>query len=145
MPIHTKARAILTSPPLACCVERLIDIRDGEMPDPANDELEVPCRAGIRFEAEDAMDLADRNYRQALKRLKPGDKENFNALHYRLGRVAEALGRSEEAEPLIFFNREPKPSGAFYHDHLARVRLSDGGDYLRLFVRRQPHFQRDRR
>jgi hypothetical protein len=30
--------------------------------------------------------------------LKPDDKENFNALHYRLGRVAEALGRNEEAE-----------------------------------------------
>jgi tetratricopeptide (TPR) repeat protein len=75
-----------------------LDIRADEIPDPANNELEALFRAGLRFEADGAFDLADQNYRQALKLLKPGDKKNFNALHYSLGRVAEALGRSEEAE-----------------------------------------------
>jgi tetratricopeptide (TPR) repeat protein len=68
------------------------------MPDPSTDELEALYRAGLRFEADGALELADQNYRLALKLLKPGDKANFNALHYGLGRVAEALGRNEEAE-----------------------------------------------
>jgi tetratricopeptide (TPR) repeat protein len=68
------------------------------MPDSATNEIEALYQAGLRFEADGALDLADRNYRQALNLLEPGDKKNFNALHYRLGRVAEALGRPEEAE-----------------------------------------------
>jgi tetratricopeptide (TPR) repeat protein len=71
---------------------------EGEMPDPSTDEIEALYRAGLRFEADGALEVADQNYRQALELLKPDDKENFNALHYRLGRVAEALGRNEEAE-----------------------------------------------
>jgi tetratricopeptide (TPR) repeat protein len=68
------------------------------MPDPSTNEIEALYRAGLRFEANGALELADQNYRQALKLLKPGDKDNFITLHYRLGRVAEALGRNEEAE-----------------------------------------------
>src|SRR5262249_59256425 len=75
-----------------------LDFREGEMPDPVNDELEVLYRGGLRLEADGALELADQNYRQALKLLKPGDNKNFNALHYRLGRVAQALRRNEEAE-----------------------------------------------
>ena len=43
-------------------------------------------------------ELADQSYRQALKLLKTEDKEKFNALRYRLGRVSESLGNNEEAE-----------------------------------------------
>ena len=53
---------------------------------------------GLSFEANDAPKLAERNYKEALKLLEPEDKENFLALHYRLGRVAEALGNREAAE-----------------------------------------------
>ena len=33
-----------------------------------------------------------------MKSLEEGDADNFLSLHYRLGRVAEALGNSEAAE-----------------------------------------------
>jgi len=46
----------------------------------------------LSFEANQALKLADRNYREALKMLEPEDKEHFNALHYRLGRVCEETG-----------------------------------------------------
>ena len=68
------------------------------MADPSFNEVEALYRAGLSLEADGALELADENYRRALKSLKPGDKENFMALHYRLGRVAEALGRNDEAE-----------------------------------------------
>jgi tetratricopeptide (TPR) repeat protein len=68
------------------------------MAHPVSCELEALYRAGVCFEADGALDLAEQNYRKALNLLKPGDKENFNALHYRLGLIAEALGTSEEAE-----------------------------------------------
>ena len=42
--------------------------------------------------------LAERTYQEALKAIDPADTVNFNALHYRLGRVAEELGNMEEAE-----------------------------------------------
>ena len=45
-----------------------------------------------------AWELASQSYRQALKLLKPEDKEMFNAFAYRLGRVSESLGNNEEAE-----------------------------------------------
>jgi hypothetical protein len=67
-------------------------------PEPSADNLTALYRAGLEFEANGAIELAGQNYRQALELLKPGDKENFKALHYRLGRVAEALGKCEDAE-----------------------------------------------
>lgn len=54
--------------------------------------------AGLSFETNGSLKLADRNYREALKTLEPEDKDNFNKLHYRLGRVAQALGNNEAAE-----------------------------------------------
>jgi len=61
-------------------------------------KIQALYQAGLSFEANNALKLADRSYREALKTLDPEDKENFNALHYRLGRVAEALGNNEVAE-----------------------------------------------
>jgi tetratricopeptide (TPR) repeat protein len=55
-------------------------------------------QAGLSFEANSAWKLADRSYRDALKGIEADDVANFNALHYRLGRVAEALGNHEAAE-----------------------------------------------
>ncbi len=53
---------------------------------------------GLSFEANGAAKLAERNYKEAVKLLEPEDKENFLALHYQLGRVAETLGNNEAAE-----------------------------------------------
>ena len=55
-------------------------------------------QVGLSFEANGALKLADRAYRDALKGLEADDVASFNALHYRLGRVAEALGNTEAAE-----------------------------------------------
>jgi tetratricopeptide (TPR) repeat protein len=61
-------------------------------------KVQALYQAGLSFEANNAFKLADRTYREALKSLEDGDVANFNSLHYRLGRVAEALGNSEVAE-----------------------------------------------
>ncbi len=53
---------------------------------------------GLSFEAEGSLKLADRSYQDALKSADPADVSTMNALHYRLGRVAEALGNSQAAE-----------------------------------------------
>jgi tetratricopeptide (TPR) repeat protein len=53
--------------------------------------------AGLSFEANNSWKLAERNYKEALKALEEEDKENFLALHYRLGRVSEAAGNTEAA------------------------------------------------
>jgi tetratricopeptide (TPR) repeat protein len=53
---------------------------------------------GLSFETNGALKLADRSYRDALKMVEAEDVANLNALHYRLGRVAEALGNTEAAE-----------------------------------------------
>jgi tetratricopeptide (TPR) repeat protein len=55
-------------------------------------------QAGLSFEANSALKLAERTYRDALKGLESEDIANFKALNYRLGRVAEALGNTEAAE-----------------------------------------------
>lgn len=55
-------------------------------------------QAGLSFEADGRSKLAERTYQEALKAIDPADTVNFNALHYRLGRVAEELGNMEEAE-----------------------------------------------
>ena len=61
-------------------------------------KIQALYQMGLSFEANSAPKLAERNYKEALKLLEPEDKENFNALHYRLGRVAETLGNTEAAE-----------------------------------------------
>src|SRR5262249_30637434 len=65
-----------------------------------NPQLKIQAlyQTGLSFEASGAPKLADRNYREALKALEPEDKDNFLALHYQLGRVAETLGNNEAAE-----------------------------------------------
>ncbi len=61
-------------------------------------KVKARYQMGLSFEANNVLKLADRSYREALKALEPDDKENFNALHYRLGRVAEAMGNTDVAE-----------------------------------------------
>ena len=62
--------------------------------------IQALYQAGLSFEANNALKLADRSYREALKSLEAEDKENFLALHYRLGprRRSRALGNNEAAE-----------------------------------------------
>jgi hypothetical protein len=55
-------------------------------------------RAGLNFEANGELEQANRNYREPLKLLMSEDQENFKTLHYRVGRVAGALGNNEAAE-----------------------------------------------
>jgi tetratricopeptide (TPR) repeat protein len=66
----------------------------------ASPELKIKAiyQAGLSLEADNALALAERNYREILELLRPKDRENFNAVHYRLGRVAEALGNYDAAE-----------------------------------------------
>jgi tetratricopeptide (TPR) repeat protein len=54
-------------------------------------------QVGLSFEAIGAHQLAERAYRDALKSIEDEDVANFNALHYRMGRVCEAMGNSEAA------------------------------------------------
>jgi tetratricopeptide (TPR) repeat protein len=61
-------------------------------------KIQALYQAGLSFEANGAPKLAERNYKEALKVLEDEDKDNFKALHYRLGRVAETLGNNEGAE-----------------------------------------------
>jgi tetratricopeptide (TPR) repeat protein len=61
-------------------------------------KIQALTQAGLSFEANGAYKLADRTYGEAIKALEDGDSTNFLLLHYRLGRVAEALGNSEAAE-----------------------------------------------
>ncbi|MFO0892621.1 MAG: hypothetical protein U0790_26195 [Isosphaeraceae bacterium] len=60
--------------------------------------VQALIQVGLSFEANSAWKLADRAYRDALKAIESEDVANFNILHYRLGRVAEALGNTEAAE-----------------------------------------------
>ena len=61
-------------------------------------KVQALYQAGLSFEANGASKLADRSYREALKAIEAEDVANFNALHYRLGRVAEVMGNTEAAE-----------------------------------------------
>ena len=65
---------------------------------PSRSMIQALYQAGLSFEVNGAFELAERNYREPLTLLEPEDRENFKALHYRLGRVAEALGNNEAAE-----------------------------------------------
>jgi tetratricopeptide (TPR) repeat protein len=53
---------------------------------------------GLSFEAEGQLKLAGRNYEDALKAADPEDTRTLNDLHYRLGRVFEAMGNTAAAE-----------------------------------------------
>jgi tetratricopeptide (TPR) repeat protein len=53
---------------------------------------------GLSFEAEGAPKLAERNYQDAIKAADAEDLATLNALHYRLGRVYEAMGNTAAAE-----------------------------------------------
>ena len=61
-------------------------------------EVQALHNAGLSFEAEGQLKLAERSFQDALKSADPTDVVILNALHYRLGRVAEALGNSQAAE-----------------------------------------------
>jgi len=61
-------------------------------------KVQALLQMGLSFEANNALKLAERSYRDALKAVEPEDISNLNALNYRLGRVAEAQGNMEAAE-----------------------------------------------
>jgi tetratricopeptide (TPR) repeat protein len=61
-------------------------------------KVQALFHAGMCFEAKELPKLAERNYAEALKLIDPDDSELFNALHYRLGRAAEAHGDIQVAE-----------------------------------------------
>ncbi|WP_165222667.1 tetratricopeptide repeat protein [Aquisphaera insulae] len=61
-------------------------------------KVQALLQVGQSFEANRALKLADRAYRDALKSLEGEDMATSNALHYRLGRVAEEMGNMEAAE-----------------------------------------------
>lgn len=61
-------------------------------------KVQALYQVGLSFEANGALKLADRAYQDGLKAIEPEDLDNFKALHYRLGRVAEAMGNHEAAE-----------------------------------------------
>lgn len=61
-------------------------------------KVQAMLQAGLSFEADGRGKLAERTYQEALKAIEPDDTENFNALHYQLGRVNETLGNMEAAE-----------------------------------------------
>ncbi len=48
-------------------------------------KIQALYHLGLSFEANNSPKLAERNYKEAIKLLDPEDKDNFLALHYRLG------------------------------------------------------------
>jgi tetratricopeptide (TPR) repeat protein len=63
-----------------------------------NLKVEALRHMGESFEAKGVLKLADRAYQDSLKFADPSDLATTNALHYRLGRVAEAQGNTQIAE-----------------------------------------------
>jgi tetratricopeptide (TPR) repeat protein len=61
-------------------------------------KVQALYQMGLSFEANNALKLAERSYRDALKAVEPEDVSNLKALNYRLGRVAESQGNSQVAE-----------------------------------------------
>ena len=55
-------------------------------------------QAGLSFESEGALKLAERSYQDALKAADASDLKTLNDLHYRLGRVCESMGNTAAAE-----------------------------------------------
>jgi tetratricopeptide (TPR) repeat protein len=64
----------------------------------ANLKVQSLHQMGLSFESKGALKLAERTYQDALKSAESGDITTTNALHYRLGRVAEAQGNKPLAE-----------------------------------------------
>jgi len=64
----------------------------------AEHKVEALHLTGLSFEAKGVLKLAERSYTDALKAADPSDQALLNALHYRLGRVAEAQGNKQIAE-----------------------------------------------
>lgn len=60
--------------------------------------VQALLQAGLSFEAEGSLKLAARSYQDALKAADAQDVSTLNSLHYRLGRVAEAMGDTTTAE-----------------------------------------------
>jgi tetratricopeptide (TPR) repeat protein len=63
-----------------------------------NLKVQALHQIGLCFEAKGALKLAERALQDALKAAEPDDAATNNALHYRLGRVAEAQGNTALAE-----------------------------------------------
>jgi tetratricopeptide (TPR) repeat protein len=87
----------------------------------SNPELRIQAliQAGLSFEANGAFKLAERAYRDALKSTEAEDTASFNMLHYRLGRVSEAMGNLQSAEE--HYN-EVAANDYTYEDVAARLR-----------------------
>ena len=60
--------------------------------------VQALLQAGLSFEAEGAMKLAERQFQEALKSADAADPALLNTLNYRLGRVNEAMGNNSAAE-----------------------------------------------
>jgi tetratricopeptide (TPR) repeat protein len=60
--------------------------------------IEALHQLGLSFEALGNPKIAERSYQEALKGVKADDTKTLNALHYRLGRVAEDQGNYKDAE-----------------------------------------------
>ena len=63
-----------------------------------NLRVEALHQMGLSFEATGVLKLAERSYQDALKAADPNDAATTIALHYRIGRVAEAQGNTTIAE-----------------------------------------------
>lgn len=61
-------------------------------------KVQALYNAGLSFEANGVLKLAERAYNDAIRAVEPEDTANMNRLHYRLGRIAEAQGNIESAE-----------------------------------------------
>lgn len=61
-------------------------------------KVQALLAAGQSFEANGVPKLAERSYQEALKSVEPEDYSTLNALHYRLGLVAESVGNFQAAE-----------------------------------------------
>jgi uncharacterized protein HemY len=61
-------------------------------------KIKAMHQAGLSFEANNALKLAERSYKEALKSIEADDREMFLALNYRLGRVSEGLANTEAAQ-----------------------------------------------
>lgn len=64
----------------------------------AGQKVQALHQMGLSFEAKGVLKLAERAYQDALKAADPSELPTTNALHYRLGRVAEAQGNKALAE-----------------------------------------------
>jgi tetratricopeptide (TPR) repeat protein len=61
-------------------------------------KVQALLQAGLSFEANGVLKLAERSYNEALKSADPSDTPVLNELNYRLGRVFEEMGKTREAE-----------------------------------------------